>query len=81
MKFWNYAKDFKSNEKTIFNLYSNGLLNIMLNLTSVPNGPFQFHPIPFFGFNRTLPKNVFRLKNFTKKCFSVGPNRTENIFR
>ncbi len=76
MKFWNYAKDFKSNEKTIFNLYSNGLLNIMLNLTSVPNGPFQFHPIPFFGLIK-----IFNRKRFLAKFYQnrkKEPDGTEN---
>ena len=32
---------------------------------------FRFHFGSFFGSNKTLSKNVFRLKNFTKKRFPV----------
>ena len=40
MKFWSYAKDSRSDKETIFNLYSNGLLNITLNLT-IRNKEFE----------------------------------------
>ena len=33
MEFWSCAKDFKGDKETIFNLYSNGLLNTILNST------------------------------------------------
>jgi hypothetical protein len=33
MEFWSRAKDSRSDEEIIFNLYSNGFLNTMLNST------------------------------------------------
>jgi hypothetical protein len=35
MEFWNYTKNSKSNNETIFNLFSNEFLNIMLNSTII----------------------------------------------
>jgi hypothetical protein len=40
MEFWSRAKDSRSDEETIFNLYSNGLLNITLNST-IRNKEFE----------------------------------------
>ena len=40
MEFWSRAKDSKSDEEIIFNLYSNGLLNTKLNST-IKNKEFE----------------------------------------
>ena len=40
MEFWSCAKDSRSDEEAIFNLYSNGLLNITLNST-IRNKEFE----------------------------------------
>ena len=60
MEFWSCAKDPRSDEETIFNLYSNGLLNIKLNST-IRNKEFENYKsatnVFWYSFRESLDAN------------------------
>ena len=62
MEFWSHAKDSRSDEEAIFNLYSNGLLNITLNST-IRNKEFE---------NYKSTTNIFWYS--FRKSFDANPN-------
>ena len=60
MEFWSCAKDPKGDSETIFNLYSNGLLNTMLNST-IRNDEFENYKnvasVFWYSFRESLDAN------------------------
>ena len=60
MEFWSCAKDSKSDEEVIFNLYSNGFLNTKLNST-IRNKEFDYYKdtanVFWYSFRESLDAN------------------------
>ena len=61
MEFWSRAKDSRSDDETILNLYSNGLLNTKLNST-IRNKEFEHYKsttnVFWYSFRESLDANL-----------------------
>ena len=74
MEFWSRAKDSRSDKETIFNLYSNGLLNITLNST-IRNKEFEICKnttnVFWYSFCKSLDANPNGLLNGKCRILSI----------